>query len=841
MDQARQKLREQVIGLGDEAKFDASRLKEFYGRIEDSLEQVSRELLEVMYDCVRKLSHKSHVYATLLGLIHNQGKQQLFVKDWFDKCFFGLQVALYTGNFADVTVLLKFFAELVSCKVLQDEEYFKTLNRILDLAFEEEAELLKTSSNNQDLLQHVGGESGPAAAAGRGSSAGDASSRSSTSSNYHGVQFPVYACLLSIAHLTKALQEKNEADIQAILEKVKDKIPRVKKLDCLLSPLQQQGGSSSSTAQHGSTTSIVQGDRVLELQSKLEFLYTTLVEKQHLAASPDPLRRPLIEYDKFKKAVPWGPLPIITAMKKASGKGGMLERMRHFQVPLWLPMQAVFDKERLMFHEIEGDAGHSEFGRTTEFQKAASEVAQFFAEEVYYLPVIQNFEEDLVLCVQNLLRMSLLGGSVQEDMVLVFTILKTALCSLPFPPLNATILYYKMLEILFELQAPCEEVFQDMVVRLLLLRDADLEIRDRLVELLGFHCSQGELETRSRILLKALDLCGRGTPEKPSQAEIFATNVLQQVVRMSFKKEVAAILDADRRRVLLNYLPHDVDVVNPFTVADWAKRPDACPPCGEYQKLHELIQIKAANPELLEKTFLKLIGTRKSARPDESGGKYRAFVQRGFAIDSSQQASAERWTKEELFDMLCYCFLAKGSKTPTHATKLMEIHRDVFAKFALPLRFIHVALDLWQHNPVRLELALEHLYIYKIAPAAMILGALPYERQKFAHWNVVSVLLRRILEALFFFYKQNEAPSAQSSFTEELKQCENSYEEAFLAVSRALAGVDSPFVEYGRDRYRILLRKFAGPRSSLALDFLPKIKEAQHTNWGEITEAAFLL
>eukprot|EP00392_Amoebophrya_sp_AT5.2_P003646 g3651.t1 len=335
MEQARRNLREQVITLGDEKKFDAVRLKEFYGRVEDSLQQLSRELLEVLYECVRRLSHKSHVYATFIGLLHNQGKQQLFVKDLFDKCFFGLQVALHTGGFFDVVALLKFFAELVNCKVLQEAEFFKTLRGILALV-----------DQDHGVEDHEEGDS-------------------SNSKKELPPRFPAYACLSAIPYLSPAIQERNyENSIIPLLDAVAAVVPRDRSLDLLVCPIRIED---------------------VKIESKLEFLYGMLRGKRQLERQTC-IRRPLIEYEKFKKAVPFGPLPVITAM----GQGGsssssatgasstLVARLRQFQVPLFVPTAVAFDVGVVDFGVIKEDASHSEFAVSQAFLSAATEEAQFF-------------------------------------------------------------------------------------------------------------------------------------------------------------------------------------------------------------------------------------------------------------------------------------------------------------------------------------------------------------------------------------------------------------------------------------------------------------------------------
>lgn len=95
---AKTKLRHDLIALGDEKGFEPSKVKAFYGRIEDNLGVFSREFVDAVLECVEKLSHKSHHYATLVGLVHNQGKNVPLVKQLVDRLFLGLQVFIRWGG-----------------------------------------------------------------------------------------------------------------------------------------------------------------------------------------------------------------------------------------------------------------------------------------------------------------------------------------------------------------------------------------------------------------------------------------------------------------------------------------------------------------------------------------------------------------------------------------------------------------------------------------------------------------------------------------------------------------------------------------------------------------------
>lgn len=146
------------------------------------------------------------------------------------------------------------------------------------------------------------------------------------------------------------------------------------------------------------------------------------------------------------------------------------------------------------------------------------------------------------------------GSQLKTAIGLFFSAYISALFTLPFPALHSKALYFKLLEVVCQLQLPCEEVFGDMAVRLLLRKGLDVEVRERLADLVAWYCSQGELETRCRVLTKALELGGTSAAasrggEGETLAEKGTREVLQRVVRISFKKEVSAILDADRRRV----------------------------------------------------------------------------------------------------------------------------------------------------------------------------------------------------------------------------------------------------------------------------------------------------
>lgn len=131
--------------------------------------------------------------------------------------------------------------------------------------------------------------------------------------------------------------------------------------------------------------------------------------------------------------------------------------------------------------------------------------------------------------------------------------------------------------------------------------------------------------------------------------------------------------------------------------------------------------------DLLEKMALKFVGTRKSDRPKTGAKGDRlkpAYISTTLGRSVGDRAVADEvsyplgytddpdgavWTREFIADLFTCVFLQKGSKTPTHAAKLMEIHAGIFRKLNLPRRIADATLDFWRHNPVRLELALDHL------------------------------------------------------------------------------------------------------------------------------------
>ncbi len=87
---------------------------------------------------------------------------------------------------------------------------------------------------------------------------------------------------------------------------------------------------------------------------------------------------------------------------------------------------------------------------------------------------------------------------------------------------------------------------------------------------------------------------------------------------------------------------------------------------------------------------------------------------------------SDSWSKEAVFECLCYSFLQKGMNLPKQSQELLEKNSRAFKAFNMPERMVDISLAFWgDANPIRSELSLEHIYFTGIADAQQIISRLP--------------------------------------------------------------------------------------------------------------------
>ena len=96
MEEAKKRVRREIIMLGDQEplKFNLSKLKQSVGKIEDVLNTLTDLVVTTIHDCVVQIPIKTHLYATYLGILNNQGHSSL-VRLFMDKVMFTLQVFIF--------------------------------------------------------------------------------------------------------------------------------------------------------------------------------------------------------------------------------------------------------------------------------------------------------------------------------------------------------------------------------------------------------------------------------------------------------------------------------------------------------------------------------------------------------------------------------------------------------------------------------------------------------------------------------------------------------------------------------------------------------------------------
>lgn len=509
------------------------------------------------------------------------------------------QLALQSGKWQESTTTLRFFAQLTSVKVLKAEDFFQLLNTIVDLASNEDPD-------GGAPVQHNSG----------------------------GVQFPVYVSLQAIPFLSTRVQEQESEKISALLERVASFVGRNRAMDALYYPFrgEKSGGSG--------------GEEAFEEQrgpcSKLEFLYAMLLERRQLGTTTV-RRSPDEDYFKRPNVLPISPLPpLAPVLEKFSAN--MARKNMHFQTPYWLPLQRVFDDVAV---------GGKEKTLTEQYRECISEEDQFFVEE-YLSSLMNSFKEDTVLCAKQILRENYFAAnpltkeeksSVEEggaskihagsglnklDIAVVFTIVKQGILQLPHLP-TIPVFYHKLCNDIAELENSCDEVLRDVLLRFGLRQKMDVELQDRVAAFAAFYCSQGDITDRCRLLENVIvqktvvssSAASKKRPRSPeaergakraspsesgghlsdsekreeksagqhrlheeSRAEAFVQAVLARICRISLYKETAVCL-SDEVRV---HMPVETNVHNAFN--NGARSPEeVCPPCPEYQRLNELIQV----------------------------------------------------------------------------------------------------------------------------------------------------------------------------------------------------------------------------------------------------------
>ena len=125
----------------------------------------------------------------------------------------------------------------------------------------------------------------------------------------------------------------------------------------------------------------------------------------------------------------------------------------------------------------------------------------------------------------------------------------------------------------------------------------------------------------------------------------------------------------------------------------------------------------------------KFIGNHKSKRPVTGGPKNTSLresriitklasysdpprdkdVQYPLGYVDRNLPDDDNWTRESVVDLVVCCILQRGSKTPTHSSKLMEIYAMVLKRLESPGRVLYATMDFWRHSPIMCEMAVDRL------------------------------------------------------------------------------------------------------------------------------------
>jgi len=876
----RKTVRRELIQLGDDAKFSATKVKIAVGRVEDDINRLSDVIVATVVECIQALPTKLHVYATYVGVINNLGHKGV-VRLMLDKLFFTFQIALRNGSFLETQLIVRFLALLVSAKALQDSELFRFLGDIIELS-----------------------NPGP-----DGDSKGSADLRQKGS-----VVFPIYMALMAIPFIDQSIQDSNKEAIANLIEKAENKM-HISNLnpsgcdkintaqDSILCGLKPGGEKNSTSANNGAvgtqnangngaagganSSSSSSGSSNSQLQTKLEFLISMIKHRKHLGL--EAVQLPLISLDKLTKAVPNGPLQNIVISPE-----DLVEVNDAFKIPYWLPIKKVLlsepdTKARLLESENQnpddlvaaGLLSATECHITAQYREAISDFNQFFL-ETYIVDLLPNFSKDAVTLAKSLLRCRFLKNENDLNMHLMFVLMKEALslnllCQTSTKPI-IPIFFHKLIAHIVELEMSCEEIFTDLVVRFAFRsNELNTESFDRLADMSAWYCSQADLMDRGKVLNKIATACNLSDKKEDSdvakdanstkalvlspkektiiRGELLVSHILQRIVRLSVIRDVEAKLNDSLKK----YLPAEFAIFNPYMIANWTANEELCPPCPEYQKLDSLIKIKDADAEMVKSFALKYIGTQKAKRPldvqcsvikidDNADAVTYPF---GYADDNLDKEK-QKWTKEELFELLLFCFLQKGSRTPTHAEKLLEIHHVILRNFSLPQKLVDIYLSAWRNHPVRCELAMEQILVYNLATPAVIFNKLKYsEVSKFqATWNVVHRIMRLLLEKIYFLNKESISKQQDSNSAweaEDLSSAELTYCDGMISLLTAIASgscnelaVKNAGTDL-RGKFIMTMKTYGGPRCKFLANLKDKVEAAVPTGWKDDVAACFAL
>lgn len=358
-----------------------------------------------------------------------------------------------------------------------------------------------------------------------------------------------------------------------------------------------------------------------------------------------------------------------------------------------------------------------------------------FLLENTFIHIMRVFDTDVNYCAQQMLLVSYKHDDFEK--VLVDTILSEMLvlpaaACLPF-------YYIRLLQTIFALQVDWEPMLCDLLEWCnRKCMDFDFETRDVMAEFLALNIHHYKF--------KHLDVLDQAMKRNTKWAQL----ITAKLSRLTFYKN----LEIKLPETLHKCLPPEPQCVNPMQRGQVSEL---------YQTLVELIRVKDCDPHAIDRYIQNMAGQAGGVEP-----VLRSFL---------------------------YAFFQKSSKTPTHASRFMETHADLFR--SLGDRYdvfgelvLNIAFDFWQFSPLRLQQTVTELVKYNVVP---IFAAIQ-KAGEVGNRDCVKSLIHALEENAFLMREEGKAQFKAGKDTKDLRARIEAVEKTLkdsLLVAMRMLGVDA--------------------------------------------------
>lgn len=287
-----------------------------------------------------------------------------------------------------------------------------------------------------------------------------------------------------------------------------------------------------------------------------------------------------------------------------------------------------------------------------------------FIIEDHFINTIFIFQDDVRECSVQLLQMPFQTDFEKILMNSIFTELFQLIqrSQIPF-------FYFRLITILCQMQNTCRDHVYDICQWAIQnLEKFDIDMRDVLADYFAQDIVSANFGN-VQMLKDASD-----------KDEMWARMVIKKMMGLSFWKNVEAKLPENLN--LHRFLPAEAVPINPYTN-------ELCK--EDYKVLLNAVRIKDADPGYIEKYI-----DQRLLKNDNSSGE-----------DDDDDGKEDK-ENSEMFRMFIYAVLQKGAKTPTHSSRLLHLHKDIFYRYKKKYKFFPellqtVVFDFWKQSPLRLK------------------------------------------------------------------------------------------------------------------------------------------